>query len=520
MNVQIALKNPHTVYTNLDYIQGHVVLNLSNPASISNIVVKLEGESRTRLMGMGNPDIGERPRPRDELHKVIYQPKTVFPDASMEKIPGRNAVILQPGHHEFPFEYKAGLFIRFASLLTASPIGGSGQRPSLLSGAGPLSSAQKPAPLRHVKATLPPTLNNFPGMAEIRYYLKVTVGRKEFYKENPRVIQTFNFLPIEPPRMPPSSAEAYARRQHEFSSDTTSQRIKKAMSISGKQKDIFAPKITLDARLPNPPIITCNEKIPLRLLVIRQNDSPEPLYLNSLQIELIGSTHIRAHDIAHNENSSWLIMSRSNMATLLSSKKPVRKPSPQSEKTAVASEPDRPEEIPIDPTAWDVRIPNSVAPTFETCNITRKYDLYIQAGIGYGSNHNKNQVIIPLRLPILVYSGIHPPPALLDAMSSRPRANTIPKKPLSDEAISNISAVNAVKEGRAPSSTSSQPARPAVHRPQQGQDDEEPPPSYEDAMATELGPIDGPRDYQPPPVPAGAHGFDSGDEKGRGRRDS
>jgi len=45
-------------------------------------------------------------------------------------------------------------------------------------------------PLQHVKTTLPPTLTAFPGLAEIRYYLKVTVNRKEFYKENPRVVST------------------------------------------------------------------------------------------------------------------------------------------------------------------------------------------------------------------------------------------------------------------------------------------------------------------------------------------
>lgn len=70
MNVQIVLNKPPPVFTNLDYIQGHVVLNTTHDVSISNIVVKLQGESRTRLMSMGNPELGERPRPRDESHKV------------------------------------------------------------------------------------------------------------------------------------------------------------------------------------------------------------------------------------------------------------------------------------------------------------------------------------------------------------------------------------------------------------------------------------------------------------------
>lgn len=42
--------------------------------------------------------------------------------------------------------------------------------------------------VNHIKAPLPPTLGGFPGLASIRYYLKCTVKRREFYKENPRVV--------------------------------------------------------------------------------------------------------------------------------------------------------------------------------------------------------------------------------------------------------------------------------------------------------------------------------------------
>jgi hypothetical protein len=42
--------------------------------------------------------------------------------------------------------------------------------------------------LRHVKKTLPPSLSGFPGEAEIRYYVKVTVGRASLWKENYRSV--------------------------------------------------------------------------------------------------------------------------------------------------------------------------------------------------------------------------------------------------------------------------------------------------------------------------------------------
>ena len=41
----------------------------------------------------------------------------------------------------------------------------------------------------HVKKTLPPSLNGLPGEAEILYYVKVTVQRPAFYKENFRAVR-------------------------------------------------------------------------------------------------------------------------------------------------------------------------------------------------------------------------------------------------------------------------------------------------------------------------------------------
>lgn len=41
---------------------------------------------------------------------------------------------------------------------------------------------------RHVKKTLPPSLSGFPGEADIKYFVKVTVIRPQFYKENIRAV--------------------------------------------------------------------------------------------------------------------------------------------------------------------------------------------------------------------------------------------------------------------------------------------------------------------------------------------
>jgi hypothetical protein len=47
---------------------------------------------------------------------------------------------------------------------------------------------------RHVKKTLPPSLSGFPGMADIKYYVKATVVRPQFYKENIRTVRARSWM--------------------------------------------------------------------------------------------------------------------------------------------------------------------------------------------------------------------------------------------------------------------------------------------------------------------------------------
>ena len=85
-------------------------------------------------------------------------------------------------------------------------------------------------------------------------------------------------------------------------------------------------------------------------------------------------------------------------------------------------------------------------------------------------------ILLPLRFKVDIYSGIQPPAALLDAMATRPTTHpTQPTQPTSQTA----------------------PAYDPAYPPQVGaagapaMDDA--PPSYEDAMAEDITPADGPR---------------------------
>lgn len=70
MEAAIVLDQPGNVsFTNLDQISGKVVVRCGKSVDVSGITVKLEGESRTRLLSPPGPN-GEKPKPQLEYHKV------------------------------------------------------------------------------------------------------------------------------------------------------------------------------------------------------------------------------------------------------------------------------------------------------------------------------------------------------------------------------------------------------------------------------------------------------------------
>src|ERR1700709_440856 len=163
MSVRIQLDNPHTFYTNLDYISGRIILSLTSDENVSAILVKLEGESRTILMRpmlAQNPQLYARREQRQtvamENHKILYKVSQVFPSTDLKSGPTAGpAYTLRAGQHEYPFRFKIP-FNNGCSDPHAQQMGpGSGFGGF---GLGGLQQMQ----YRHVKRTLPPSLTGFP----------------------------------------------------------------------------------------------------------------------------------------------------------------------------------------------------------------------------------------------------------------------------------------------------------------------------------------------------------------------
>ncbi|CAM1501040.1 Fc.00g102020.m01.CDS01 [Cosmosporella sp. VM-42] len=558
MSVRIALDNQPEFYTNLDFLSGRVVLGLNRAEQVGSIVVKLEGESATALeVPPDNANIPGRPRYgsmgpsqgppgsiASENHKILYKLQQVFPDeyyASSSNPYG--AYPLQAGEHVFPFKFKLPINNACSDPMAMSQIGGvagvggfgGGFGGGGLFGIGGVRvmDGSKQLFLKHVTRTLPPSLTGYPMEAEIRYYIKVTIQRPGFLKENWRYEVGLKFLPIEPPRPPKTAQEAFARRPFTFTprlpmpeKKRTSFFTKKPVpddtktDSNGEPKTPItgeiapAPSIEMSARLPHPCVLTCNQPIPLRLLAKKLNNSTEQVHLVSFQMDLIGHTEVRAQTLYNDKLNRWVVASGSNLKIPLVSHR----------------EEDIGQEIPVPDDLWkNMPLPNTVAPSFVACNLSRRYELEIKLGLSWGipkpgsSTVHPQTIYLPLHFANLeVYSGITPPAELLEAArTSRPGRATIaippPLPPRQSQSQMRPSPVSPSQQQFPPHSQphqqqtvphTSDPLYPPQLQPGQdappGQNPpsyEEAPPSYDEAMAENLaGPFDG---MQPRPAYSG-----------------
>ncbi|CAN8105875.1 unnamed protein product [Discula destructiva] len=414
MSVRIVLTNPPEFYTNLDVISGKVILGINRPESIGAVIVKLEGESKTAL---GLPDAGLQdnypPQPTvrrrttvtdnsqivHENHKVLYKVQQIFPD---ESVPAYSVpVLFHPGQHEWNFSFRVpfnnacgdpGAMAKIGGLSGAGGFAG----PSLFGMGGiRLMDGSKQLYYSHVTKTLPPSFTGFPRQAEIRYYIKATIQRPSLFKENFRHQLGFKFLPIEPPRPPITNQEAYARRPFTFrpkspglagpsggpltppiisrKSSMFSSRKASTTSLTANGNASSStdqpPSIEISARIPHPPILTCNKPVPLRLIAKKLVDSRAECYLASIQIDLVGTTQVRCQDLVNNEETRWVVTSRSGLAIPLQG----------GPDDAVGTETE------INKSLWDSQpLPNTVMPSFVTCNLKRSYALELKLGVSWG----------------------------------------------------------------------------------------------------------------------------------------
>lgn len=96
------------------------------------------------------------------------------------------------------------------------------------------------------------------------------------------------------------------------------------------------------------------------------------MYLMLLELYLIGFTEVRAGDVVRVKTDVWKVMSSNRLVIPIGSPRDLLGT-----------------EIVVDKKLWDdVPLPNTVVPSFHTCNLTRKYDLEVRIGLGLGITGN------------------------------------------------------------------------------------------------------------------------------------
>lgn len=538
MALRIALDNRPEFYTNLDFITGRVILSLTRAEQLGSIVVKLEGEATTALQvphphqdGGATMRNGPLPGPPgsivSESHKLLYRVQQVFPDEYYSS--GNNpygAHPLHPGEHEFAFKFKLPINNACSDPMAMSKIGGIaglggfGTGGGLFGGGYRVMDGSKQLFLRHVTRTLPPSVTGFPMEAEIRYYIKVTVQRPGLLKENWRFQTGLKFLPIEPPRPKITGQEAFARRPFTFKPKAPAQPEKKLSAMFSKkgdssktdssaskaERDSTAPSIEMSARIPHPAILTCNQPVPLRLVAKKLVDSPDELFLVSFELVLIGITEVRCHNIFNRRINHWVVASLPSLNIPLTS-------SPNDE---VGKEIVLPDDV------WRNKpLPNTISPSFVSCNLVRRYEMELKIGVAWGKPGKSSGmfgkdpaqlapcIYLPLHFNnIEVYSGIKPPPELVEAAKTtrpgRAGVDPVPRLPPRNNSVAGTSSASQQSRPQAQAQAQAQaqttaPARThdPLYPPQLAPGQEAPayddaPPSYDEAVAENLsGPFDG-----------------------------
>lgn len=307
--------------------------------------------------------------PCTDAQKLLHATEVVFPPPHLRKSgSGQHGFTITAGTHEYPFRVRL-------------PINNHCVRPGLLQKysmnfqKGQLDIAKD---AQHIQTTLPPSLSGIPeDEAWIRYFVKATVNYTSFLKPNPRAVQFLVFLPIEPPRPPLTKAESYAKRTYAFAPELTIPERKKKKgfldNFRSRSNDTVEPvgpppQFTIETRLPQPPILVPGDPLPMRILINKINDYTSTVFLRSLQIRLRAYTQIRAHALTKTVSGLVPVFSKMELSYAIG----------QGSKFGEG-------EIEVEPGIWSAAsLPETIAPSFRTCNITRFYEMEITIGVSNG----------------------------------------------------------------------------------------------------------------------------------------
>lgn len=459
VKIEVQDLRASNIFTNLDTIRGKVYVNVRSEISLSCIQIKLEGVSQSIIRKKEWVKKKEKTVTKVENHTLLYEAKTIFPPKNIRKVSSAKDFTLTPGEYEYDFEFK--LPYNSTCETNIAPKNGITNKFQIVR--TNLEYVNK-ADL-HVQGMLPPSLTDLGDLAQINYFLKVTVKRASLIKPNIRKISPFRFVPFDSvDHINRSNRELnFLRREYVFKD-----KIPEIIALFNKPAGINSPAPKQSPPSPQrrsssflktlffgswddvsqqqqpqppptppkdePPTITSYDvpfyfearfhglfqtvgKPPSYRLYVLSKANPKKylgidgessglgaIYLKSLKIDLFIISNIVSQEFKK-QDMKLITLCQVSVSGKLDLAY-ARKSKAINEQTGSALH-----ELEIPQSVFsNAIIPYSVVPSFKTCNVQRKYKLKITAGFTDTKSSKKIQEV-ELETWLDVLGGIPPPMA-------------------------------------------------------------------------------------------------------------
>lgn len=459
VKIEVQDLRASNIFTNLDTIRGKVFINVRSEISLSCVQVKLEGVSQSTIRKQQVVKKKEKTVTKVENHTLLYEARTIFPPKNIRKVSKAKEFTLTPGEYEYDFEFK----IPYESTCgnnTAPKNGITNKFQIVKTNLEYVNQADV-----HINGMLPPSLSDLGDLAQINYFLKVTVKRASILKPNIRKYSPFRFIPFDPvDHINHSNRELnFIRREHIFKDKIpeiialvekpTTPRTGSVQGFdpptpptpqrrsSSFLKTLFFGEEQVQQPIPpptpaknEPPIITAYDvpfyfearfhglfetvgRAPGYRLYVLSKVNPKKylgingetsglgaIYLKTLQVNLFVVSNVASQEFRKQDVKVITLCQVSVSGTLDLAY--ARKSKAINEQSGNALY-----ELEIPQSVFsNAIIPYSVVPNFKTCNVERKYKLRITAGFAETKSSKKVKEVV-LETWIDILGGIPPPMA-------------------------------------------------------------------------------------------------------------
>ncbi|KAG2004004.1 hypothetical protein GB937_009241 [Aspergillus fischeri] len=222
---------------------------------------------------------------------------------------------------------------------------------------------------RHLLRKLPPSSGNKYTPEEIEYTLEASIVQQGLIRRTHKATRDVFFHPVSTVREPFHTLK-----------------ISKNVNLSIKGSELLCPPLTyeVEVELKNGPFLLLGHPVALGVKIMHMNGKKNAILLQDFQTMLRETTEIRARGSIQGFTRSWVIQTMTSLC----------------QPFVAANRPTIESVLKLNHRLWSRHcVPVHLAPTFETCNLSRSYKLEIRLGIEFGRNTTR---ILEFEFPVYV----------------------------------------------------------------------------------------------------------------------